>query len=369
MAEPVEATDPFVACFRVPATGRGPLDGSTFVAKDLIDVAGHVTGCGNPRWRETHPKAAAHAVVVDLLLASGATLVGKAITDELAFSIVGENAHYGTPLNPRASDRVPGGSSSGSASAVASGFCDFAIGTDTTGSVRVPAANCGVFAMRPSHGRVSLAGVMPFAPSFDTVGVLARDVGTLARAMSVVAGFETVSPRAAGGRPFRLAEAWDRTDPAVATACREWLAARGVDGPPVSLAEIAGAEGASPDTWLETHCQLQWAEIDASLGTWIAEARPAFGALIAANFALLQSVDRARLPERVRLRELLAARLGERLAAGAVLCFPTTSAPAPRKGHVFGDRRDDPYMARTLALQTFASIARLPQVTVPVGHV
>src|SRR5690606_12615389 len=136
--------------------------GTTFAAKDLIDVAGRRTGCGNPRWPETHPPAAVNAVAVDLLLACGATLAGKTITDEVAFSIVGENEHYGTPLNPRAPDRVPGGSSSGSASAVARGECDFALGTDTTGSVRVPSANCGLFGMRPSHDRVSLAGVMPF---------------------------------------------------------------------------------------------------------------------------------------------------------------------------------------------------------------
>ncbi len=118
----------------------------------------------------------------------GARCVGKTVTDELAFSLLGENPHYGTPLNPSAPERVPGGSSSGSASAVASGSVDFALGSDTGGSVRVPASNCGIFGMRRSHGRISIAGVMPFAPTFDTVGLFARGPALLARSASVLLG-------------------------------------------------------------------------------------------------------------------------------------------------------------------------------------
>jgi amidase len=361
-------TDAFMERFIVEPTGTGPLDGLRVAVKDLIDVAGHRTGCGNPRWLETHPPAAAHAVVVDLLLAAGARLVGKTITDELAFSIVGENVHYGTPLNPAAPDRVPGGSSSGSASAVARGECDVGLGTDTTGSVRVPSANCGLVGMRPTHGRVSLAGVMPFAPGFDTVGALARDLPTLARTMRVLAGLEEWPP---GSEPDVLLprEAWALAEPGVAAACRGWLAARGVATAEVELASLVGSEGTDPATWLDIHCQLQWAEIAACLGTWVASAQPVFGELIAANFRLLELVDRQRLGERVRLRERLAARLEEALGDVRVLCFPTTAAPAPRKGAAFGDRRQDTYMMPTLTLQTFATIGRCPQVTVPAGVV
>lgn len=362
-----ESTDAFVERFQVGPSRAGLLDGVTFAVKDLIDVAGRRTGCGNPRWRETHPPAAVNAVAVDLLLAAGATLVGKTVTDELAFSIVGENAHYGTPLNPRAPDRVPGGSSSGSASAVARGECDVALGTDTTGSVRVPAANCGLFGMRPTHGRVSVAGVMPFAPGFDTVGALARDLATLARAMSVLLG---IDPTTASSVAPLLAprEIWALCEPGVAAACRQRLAAAGIEPIDMSLADLVGAAGADPATWLTTHCQLQWAEIEACLGAWVAAERPTFGPLIAANFALLSAIDRPRLGERVRVRRDLAARLDGALG-GRLLCFPTTSAPAPRKGQLFGDRRGDPYMSATLTLQTLASIGRLPQITVPAGEV
>jgi amidase len=362
------ATDAFIDRFVVEPTGSGPLDGLRLAVKDLIDVAGHRTGCGNPRWRETHPEAAAHAVAVELLLAAGARLVGKTVSDELAFSIIGENAHYGTPRNPAAPDRIPGGSSSGSASAVAAGECDVALGTDTTGSVRVPAANCGVFGMRPTHDRVSLAGVMPFAPSFDTVGAMARDLPTLARTMRVLAGLED-TPAGAPPRIALVREAWALAEPGVRDAGRAWLSAHGVRAEEVGLDDLVGAEGRDPATWLATHCQLQWAEIAASLGSWVASARPPFGKLIAANFRLLEQIDRPRLGERVALRERLATRLGSALASGAFLCIPTTSAPPPRLGHPFGDRADDPYMTPTLTLQTFATIGRLPQVTVPAGMV
>jgi hypothetical protein len=128
VTEPVGA---FIERFDLPPTGQGALSGLHFGLKDLVDVAGRVTGCGNPVWADTHGAAGRHAPVLETLLAAGAHCVGKTHTDELAYSLMGANAHYGTPLNPAAPDRVPGGSSSGSASAVAAGSVEFAIGTDT----------------------------------------------------------------------------------------------------------------------------------------------------------------------------------------------------------------------------------------------
>src|SRR6202043_1718628 len=168
MQDTLGAFVPGVTIHRAPRRA-GPLSGLTFAAKDLFDVAGVVTGCGNPDWAATHQPAQTDAWAVDALLQAGATLVGKTITDEISLGLLGINRFYGTPLNPRAPDRVPGGSSSGSASAVACGLVDFALGTDCGGSIRVPASNCGIFGMRTSHGAISTAGVMPFAPSFDTV--------------------------------------------------------------------------------------------------------------------------------------------------------------------------------------------------------
>src|SRR4051794_19272950 len=181
-----EQSGAFIERFTLPPTNDGPLRGLKFAVKDLIDVAGHPTGCGNPTWLAAHPPAAYSAVCVEQLLAAGAHCEGKTITDEFAFSLLGENHHYGTPLNPAAPARVPGGSSNGSASAVACGLVDFALGTDTGGSVRVPASNCGIWGWRPSHGLISVAGVMPFAPTLDTVGVFARSAELLQRVAQVL---------------------------------------------------------------------------------------------------------------------------------------------------------------------------------------
>src|SRR5262245_37986478 len=183
----------FVTTFDLSPSGSGPLDGLSFAVKDTIDVAGFKTGCGNPTWRDCHPAAVVHAVCVEQLLRAGARSVGKNICDELAFSLLGENHFYGTPLNANAPDRVPGGSSSGSASAVACGLVDFALATDTGGSTRVPASNCGIWGFRPSHDFISLAGVNPLAPSFDTVGILASSADVLEKAALVLLADEPLS--------------------------------------------------------------------------------------------------------------------------------------------------------------------------------
>ncbi|XP_068492896.1 amidase 1 isoform X4 [Phaseolus vulgaris] len=154
-----------------------PLNSLTFAIKEIFDVEGYVTGMGNPDWARTHPVATSTAPTVLALLGAGATCVGKTVMDEMAYSINGENIHYGTPRNPCAPDRVPGGSSSGSAVAVGAKLVDFSLGTDTGGSVRVPASYCGIFGFRPSHGAISVSGVIPMAQSFDTVGdVLKQEI-------------------------------------------------------------------------------------------------------------------------------------------------------------------------------------------------
>ncbi|MBX9668709.1 MAG: hypothetical protein K2X93_13870 [Candidatus Obscuribacterales bacterium] len=163
----------------IEGTPEGVLKGKTFVVKDLIDVKDTITGGGSPAWRATQKSASKNAKVVDMLLGEGARLKGKACTDELAMSLDGINPFYGTPLNTQLPDRIPDGSSSGSASAVAGGIVDFSIGTDTVGSIRVPASYCGIYGYRPSHGAVDVTGIMPLGRSFDTVGWFAQNSGLL----------------------------------------------------------------------------------------------------------------------------------------------------------------------------------------------
>ncbi|KAM1994603.1 hypothetical protein PS2_010425 [Malus domestica] len=171
-----------------------PLSGLTFAVKDIFDVAGRVTGFGNPDWARTHPAAESTAPAVSAILSGGATSIGITVMDEMAYCMNGENKHYGTPRNPCAPDRVPGGSSSGSAVAVAVGLADFSLGTDTGGSVRIPASHCGIFGFRPSHGVISTSGVTPLAQSFDTVGWFARNPAILNRVGRVLLQLPDTGP-------------------------------------------------------------------------------------------------------------------------------------------------------------------------------
>ena len=160
-------------------------DGPTVAIKDCINIAGHVTACGS-RSQQSSAPATANAAIVDNLLHAGCRIIGKAHMHELAYGMTGVNDAFGTPINPIWPDRIPGGSSSGSAVAVANGSCDFAVGTDTGGSVRQPAICCGVFGFKPSFGRVSRDGLIPESSTLDCVGVFARDMDMLQVGMSVI---------------------------------------------------------------------------------------------------------------------------------------------------------------------------------------
>jgi amidase len=220
-----DALNAFVPGVEVRVAGRagGPLADLTFAAKDLFDVAGHPTGGGNPDWARQHPLPTRHAWAVQTLLDAGATLIGKTITDEVSLGILGENPFYGTPLNTRAPGRVAGGSSSGSAAAVAEGICDTALGTDTGGSVRVPASFCGLYGIRPTHGRLPVTGMLPQAPRSDTTGWFARDARTFARVSGVMLG-EPIAP-APPSRLIVAVDAFGLADPEVAAALQPMVKA------------------------------------------------------------------------------------------------------------------------------------------------
>ena len=369
----VAQSNAFLTTFDILPIGTGPLDGLRFAVKDTIDVAGFKTGCGNPTWRDSHPAAIVHAVCVEQILSAGGHCVGKTICDELAFSLLGENHFYGTPLNARASNRVPGGSSSGSASAVACGLVDFALGTDTGGSTRVPASDCGIYGFRPSHDSISLAGVSPLAPSFDTVGVFAQDTDVLAKAALVLAAAAPVS-LSKPGTIHLIRQAFALVDAAVEDALsRPVRQLREMFGDAVresSLEELV-ADNAEHnfETWADTFCVIQWAEVQSCLGAWIADAKPEFGPGIAESFQLANQLDRRRVAEALQRRERYCRSLQQFLGPNDLLCIPTTPALAPRKGDP--PRRSSSgsgYYPRTLSLTSLAGMGRLPQVSLPLAN-
>ncbi|KAM0891980.1 hypothetical protein ACQ4PT_026050 [Festuca glaucescens] len=176
-----------------PPAARQQLSDLTFAVSDNFEIEGYVAGFGNPDWKRTHAAASRTAVAVTNLLKQGATCVGRTVMDELGFGVTGQNLHCGTPINPASPSVVPGGSCSGSAVAVSAQLVDFALGTDTTGDLRIPASFCGVLCFRPSHGVVSTVGTLANSQSLDTIGWLARDPRILHRVGDVLL------PAAVGG--------------------------------------------------------------------------------------------------------------------------------------------------------------------------
>ncbi|HEY2595947.1 MAG TPA: amidase family protein, partial [Chloroflexota bacterium] len=219
------------------AVAGGRLAGLTVAVKDCYDIAGQRTGIGSPEWLDDQAPAAVTADAVRRVLEAGATVIGKTVCDEFMYSVTGANAHYGTPINPRSVDRLPGGSSSGSASAVAGGACDLALGTDTGGSIRIPAALCGLYGLRTSHGRVVMTGIQPMAPSFDSAGWLAGGPGVLRAAGAVLLGGQ--ASRARIDRALLATDTLDVADADCAVAVEDFLARAAADLPAIQSTRLA----------------------------------------------------------------------------------------------------------------------------------
>jgi amidase len=342
--------------FELGVRSDGALAGLTFGVKDLFDVAGRRTGAGNPTWKETHPPAARNALAVQRLLDAGAKAVGKTVTDELAYSIVGRNFHFGTPKNGAAPERMPGGSSSGSASAVSNGLCDFALGTDSGGSVRVPAAYCGLFGMRPSHGRIPLEGCVALNPSYDTCGWFARSAKLLERVGHVLLGSRRPSPRQI--QLVLAPEVWAAAEADVRDALRPVLEKLGrAEERPI----FAGGEWNAVDQCSRT---LQGFEAWQTFGHWIRTANPVFGAEIAERFRLASAITVEEAARAKGQRESFTRKMAQLLPEGTLLCIPTTpTVAAPRSGD---PDRLQAVRLKTLQFTCIAGMARLPQVTISV---
>ena len=358
---PLNAFVPGPRC-HIPGTPGGPLSGLTFAVKDLIDVAGFPTGGGNPDWARAHPVPTRHAWVVERLLSAGASIIGKTETDEVSLGILGENPFTGTPTNPAAPGRVPGGSSSGSAAAVAGGLCDFALGTDTGGSVRVPSSFCGLFGIRPTHGRLDFAGITVQAPSSDTVGWMARDAGLFARVGEVLFGASI--PAALPTNLLVATDAFAFADPAVSAALQ----------PAVErLAALIGArrdETLAPQglsVWQAAQRCLQSSEAWQTFRPWIDRANPRFAFAVARNLTLGSLITDAERSRAALMREEARGRLRTLLPAGTILCLPTTPFPAPLLGQSVSALAFS--RERISCLTCVGGLTGSPQVNLPAGAV
>lgn len=343
---------------QVPGAAAGPLAGLTFAVKDLIDVADVPTGGGNPDWSRFAPTPTRHAWVVQTLLDAGASVVGKTVTDEVSLGILGENAHDGTPLNPAAPGRVPGGSSSGSASAVAAKACDFALGTDTGGSVRVPSSFCGLYGIRPTHGRIDFTGITVQAPGSDTCGWFARDATTFARVGEVL--FGGALPATLPTTLLVAQDAFGFADENVQQAL----------APVVSrLAKLIGhrrevtlaPQGLS--VWQRAQRVLQASEAWRTFQPWLDGHNPRLAFSVVRGLLQGSSMTDAERNAASLMRMEARARIRMLLPSGTILCLPTTPFPAPQKGLPL--HQLDPLRERISCLTCQGGLTGVPQVNLP----
>jgi amidase len=342
-------------------SGAGPLAGCRFAAKDVFHIAGAGTGFGHPEWLATHEVPATTAPAVQKLLEAGADLMGKAQSDELCYSLSGENRHYGTPENAAAPGRIPGGSSSGSAAAVAAGLCDFALGTDCGGSVRIPASYCGLLGIRPGLGQVSAEGVLEFAPAFDVVGWFAK-TGELMRRVGDVLLPERCEPVplnriliASDAFAYAALDVNDALAPAV-----DRVASHFKEGGEVTVSP----EGLEP--WYETFRTIQGFEVWRSLGGWVRDVNPKLGDGVRERLSWASTVTSGMYAAAMAKRLQIMKRLEELLPPGTALCLPTAPRVAPPR-NMPASFTELEYRTQAMQILCIAGLSGLPQITLPLA--
>lgn len=339
----------------------GPLAGLTLGVKDIFDVAGYKTGCGNPQKQWEAAPARETAPAVQMLLDAGARFVGKTQTEELAFSMLGQNAHFPHPVNPAAPGRVTGGSSSGSVAAVAGGLVDIATGSDTGGSVRAPASFCGLIGLRTTHGAISLDRTMPLAASFDTFGWFTRDIDTYERIGQVL-----LSPASIRlSRPLNIAalDALLMGSSEAAGYARISAIVADVLGP---SRETAPPPQSIDDLYWATR-KLQAREAWDSHGAWIEKPGREMGDAVRQRFLFGKTVGGEDVAIQTALREAFKGWLTDLLADDGLIVLPTVPCVAPKSDaspQEFSDFRET-----AIRLLCWSGLSGFPQITLPLGDI
>jgi len=341
--------------------GTGPLSGLYFGVKDLFDIAGYPTGGGNPMLLALSGIKTQTAPTVQKLLDAGAALAGKTVTDELAFSMNGNNAHFGAPINGNAPERITGGSSSGSASAVSSRLCDFALGTDTGGSVRAPASHCGLYGIRPTHGRVSLESALALCHSLDTCGWFARDALTFARVADVLMAPDT-TPLPARPRLLMPSDVWGLVDSAVRPA---W------DGALQQITQLLGraqdctAVLDSFDAMYWSFRYIQGREAWMTDGAFISRYAPVLGPGVKERFDWSRQVTDAQVQQAEQFRTRFRQHLADVLGSDGVLVMPTMPDIAPLR--TADEASLEAYRNQAVQMLCLAGLSGFPQISLPLA--
>jgi amidase len=328
----------------------------------MYDISGERTGAGNPTWLATTQAATRNAAAVQRLLDAGASIIGKAICDEFFYSVAGMNAHYGTPDNIRAPGRMPGGSSSGSAAATAAGVCDIGLGSDTGGSVRVPASFCGLYGIRTTLGRVDTTGAMDMSPSFDTIGWFANGPGVFRRVGGVLLGGQPAPARIS--RLLIADDGFAEADEPVAALLREAVArmAGALAGPEAVRVAPGGL-----DPWREAVRVIQAYEIWQVYGRFITEKKPTFGPGVAERMQIASTITKAQADTAREVQAAARQQIRTLVQPGTVLALPSAPCIAPRLDTPADGLES--FRLRVMRLTCIAGLAGLPQISIPVGTV
>lgn len=350
---------PWVA---IPHAKEGPLQGLTFAVKDLFHIKGYPTSAGQPLILAMSGIQPSTASAVQACLSAGAEFKGKTITDEFAFSMNGNNAHFGAPVNGTAPDRITGGSSSGSAAVVSHGLVDFALGSDTGGSVRAPASHCGLIGLRPTHGRISLDGCYPLSPSLDTCGWFARDMHTFQRIGRILLG-EDAAPPVSSVRLIVPSDLWALLASEVAQGYAPVLQ---------RAAEIFGAPIAQPigmesiDTMVLNLRIIQAFEAWKTNGELIRQFHPPIGPGVRERLEWASEITEEAYRSACIFRDHFRRAMRDLLADDGLLILPTMPDIAPLR--TTSETELDRYRTASVQLLCTASLAGLPQISLPLAR-
>lgn len=329
----------------------GKLAGMKLAVKDLFHVANLPTGAGNPLWLATHETPAVTHEAVEHMLADGAVFVGKTITDELAYSLNGQNIHYGTPVNPVTPDRLPGGSSSGSAVAVAANKADIGLGTDTGGSIRVPASYNGLFGLRPTHGRISTQNMIGLAPSFDTVGWLTRTIEDMEKVADCL-----FQDSLSNVENIKLGMLTNFVNLASHQCLiNEWAEQEG--------AQAVTLPNDLVDSLSESFRVLQGSEIWALHGQWVDTHQPDFAPDIQARFDTCKRITLTQVKHAKAVQDQLISAINSLFEYIDVIVIPTTPGIAPLLSTP--EHELSHYRSKLLTMTSVAGLAGLPQLHIP----
>ena len=338
----------------------GPLANLTAAVKDMYAIAGERMSCGNPDWLANQEPAVHHCPPVQKILNAGASIIGKTVCDEFFYSVTGINAHYGMPVNLRAPGRIPGGSSAGSAAACGAGLCDFALGSDTGGSVRVPASFNGIYGLRPTHERIEHSGVADMAPSFDVPGWFAATPGVFRNVGAVLLDDRRVVAKIA--EVVVLEDAFAQADEAVEDELRTVLEFMSDDLPAIAHGKIA-PDGFDP--WREAFRIIQAYETWQTFGDFVIRHQPRLGPGIRDRIAFAATVTEAQANASRLVQDKARAHIRQIAVPGTILALPTAPAIAPLADTPSEDLED--FRVRVMRLTCTAGLAGLPQISIPAG--